>query len=238
MGAKKDRGLGCKTQPSIDKEMFMSFSFYTVDTSYCNFLRQKDSRVPYTMDKKAIRPFLGIVFTVNGFNYYAPLTSPKPKHIHMKNQIDFLKINNGEWGAINFNNMIPVLPSSLNKVEIRIYDSDSKADKDYKNLLANQLSWCNSNKDTIIRQAVKLYNTIVQGRAWGNLSARCCNFTLDEKLCLEYAELLHIDNAVKSNENELDQKASVRDKLNELKSNKNSDTDRTADPQRKGIIKS
>lgn len=50
----------------------------------------------------------GILFTVNGFHYYAPLTSPKPKHLQMKNQIDFLKINQGQWGAINFNNMIPV----------------------------------------------------------------------------------------------------------------------------------
>ena len=74
----------------------MNFSFYTVDPAYCDYLRKTDPRVPYTMDKKSIRPFVGIVLTVNDFHYYAPLTSPKPKHLHMKNQIDFLKINKGK----------------------------------------------------------------------------------------------------------------------------------------------
>ena len=164
----------------------MNFSFYMVDSAYCDYLRKTDPCVPYTKDKKSIRPFVGIVFTMNQFNYYAPLTSPKPKHIHMKNQIDFLKINNGEWGAINFNNMIPVSLENLTKVEMRILDSDSKPDIDYKNLLSNQLSWCNSHRNVILKQAEKLYYTIVQGKAWGNLSNRCCNFVLNEKQCLEY----------------------------------------------------
>lgn len=164
----------------------MNFSFYMVDSKYCDFLREVDPCVPYTMEQKAIRPFVGIVFTVNGFNYYAPLTSPKPKHLHMKNQIDFLKIKNGEWGAINFNNMIPVPFEKLTKVDMRITDADSKADVDYKNLLTNQLSWCNAHRDTILKQAEKLYITIVEGKAWDKLESRCCNYALDEKRCIAY----------------------------------------------------
>ena len=72
----------------------MRFSFYTIDTSYCNFLRQFDAKVPHTLDKKSSRPFVGIIFSIMDFKYYAPLTSPKPKHLKMSNQIDFLKINN------------------------------------------------------------------------------------------------------------------------------------------------
>jgi hypothetical protein len=34
----------------------------------------------------------------------------------MKNQLDFLKINGGLWGAINFNNMIPIQSPCLTKV--------------------------------------------------------------------------------------------------------------------------
>lgn len=88
------------------------------------------------MDRKAIRPFVGIVFPVNGFHYYAPLTFPKPKHLHMKSQIAFLKINSGEWGAIKFNNMIPVHPHCLEKVDMKIFETDSRQDIAYKNLLA------------------------------------------------------------------------------------------------------
>ena len=68
------------------------------------------------MDRKAIRPFVLIVFSVNSIHYYDPLTSPKPKHLHMKSQIDFLKINSGEWETINFDNMIPVHPFCLKKL--------------------------------------------------------------------------------------------------------------------------
>ena len=30
----------------------MNFSFYTIDSHYCYYLREADSRVPYTMDTK------------------------------------------------------------------------------------------------------------------------------------------------------------------------------------------
>jgi len=150
------------------------------------------------MDQKAVRPFVGIVFEVNNFHYYAPLTSPKPKHLHMKNQIDFLKIKGGKWGAINFNNMIPVPFDHLTKVELKIADTDIKPEIDYKNLLSNQLSWCNSNKASILRQAKKLYYTITQGKAWGNLANRCCNFVLDEKQCLSYIKSKNGNHHVKN----------------------------------------
>lgn len=164
----------------------MSFSFYMVDVEYCSFLRKTDTRVPYNMSMKSTRPFVGIVFSVGEFHYYVPLTSPKPKHLRMKNQIDFLKINNGLWGAINFNNMIPVPLSCLKKVEIRILESDSKQDVDYKNLLSNQLSWCNANKDAVLKQAEKLYQTITQGTSREALVERCCNFRLNERQCEIY----------------------------------------------------
>lgn len=166
----------------------MNFSFYRVNADYCDFLRNADSLVPYTMQDKSIRPFVGIVFTLNEYQYYAPLTSPKPEHLHMKNQIDFLKINSGIWGAINFNNMIPVHDACLQKVVVKILPSDTPADVAYKNLLANQLSWCNSHKAAILAQAKKLYDIITQGNGRKELTARCCNFPIDEGQYLLYCQ--------------------------------------------------
>ncbi len=173
----------------------MSFSFYRVNADYCDFLRKNDPCVPYTMDSKSIRPFVGIVFSVNGYNYYSPLTSPKPKHTRMKNQVDFFKINGGVWGAINFNNMIPVHSDSLQKVDMQILPTDTKADIDYKNLLTNQLSWCNANKVVLLSQAEKLYNIIIQGKGRAELVSRCCNFPVDEAQYKIYCEAhnLNID---------------------------------------------
>lgn len=130
----------------------MRFSFYTINADYCNYLRKADSRVPYTMEQKSTRPFVGIVLSINGFHYYAPLTSPKPKHLHMKNQLDFIKINQGKWGLINFNNMIPAPINTLTKIEISPSNADSPQVAAYKNLLSNQLSWCNAHKDTILKR--------------------------------------------------------------------------------------
>jgi protein AbiQ len=166
----------------------MNLSFFRADASYCDFLRRKDPLVPYTRDEKRSRPFVGIVFEINGICYYAPLTSPKPKHLKMKNQLDFLKIKNGEWGAINFNNMIPIHMSSLSPVDMKITASDAKSDADYKNLLINQLSWCNANKNKIIRQAEKLYELVKNGTARAELLIRCCNFQEDEKQYKLYCE--------------------------------------------------
>ena len=172
----------------------MSFSFYTVDTKYCDYLRIYDDKIPYTMEKKSTRPFVGIIFAIKAFRYYAPLTSPKPKHLQMKNQVDFLKINDGKWGAINFNNMIPVNDFSLRKVELKPSLNDGRDMVAYKNLLMNQLSWCNSNRETILRQAEKLYYLIISGKAWESLSGRCCNFADDEVHCAEYCNLCICDN--------------------------------------------
>lgn len=164
----------------------MSLSFYTVQTEYCDFLREKDSKTPYTMDSKASRPFVGVVFTVNDLTYYAPLTSPKKKHIHMKNQVDFLKIDGGKLGAINFNNMIPVPMSCLNKVDVHIRPNDTPDDIRYKNLLANQLSWCTRHEAAIQHQAQRLYDMVVNGKAWDSLLNRCCDFANDEIRCCQY----------------------------------------------------
>lgn len=71
----------------------MNLSFYTVSSAYCDFLRKTDPCVPFTMDSKSVRPFVGIVFSINGFQYYAPLTSPKKKHLHMKSQIYAKEMN-------------------------------------------------------------------------------------------------------------------------------------------------
>lgn len=176
----------------------MRFSFYKVSSVYCDFLRAQEPAVPYTRADKSTRPFVGVVFELNGFNYYAPLTSPKPKHLHMKNRLDFLKINGGQWGALNFNNMLPVAAAELQKIELKIVETDSSAEIAYKNLLANQLSWCNSHREVILRKANKLYQAIVSGKDYGNLLARCCNFPLLEELCSVYQRRKDIGNITNS----------------------------------------
>lgn len=157
--------------------------FYTVNPSYCDFLRQFDKCVPYNFDKKDTRPFVGVLIKINDSLYYAPLTSPKPKHLKMKNQLDFIKIKGGELGAINLNNMIPIPQSELKKISFSSYSDDK-----YKNLLQNQWEWCNLNQNYIKAQSSKLHTVITNGTKNISLKKRCCNFTLLEQKCLEYQQ--------------------------------------------------
>lgn len=66
-----------------------------LDTNYCDYLRKYDNKVPYNFDEKELRPFIGILFTIDSLMYFAPLSSPKPKHLKLKSKLDFLKIDNG-----------------------------------------------------------------------------------------------------------------------------------------------
>ena len=64
--------------------------------------------------------------------YFVPLSSPKEKHLKMKNTLDFLKLDNGKLGAINFNNMIPVTGNNYTLVN---FDKENKSASDIKYIL-------------------------------------------------------------------------------------------------------
>ena len=88
--------------------MILNLKIVRVSSDYCDYLREFDNKVAYNKYEKELRPFIGILFKIDKCEYFAPLSSPKEKHKKMKNTVDFFKIKNGELGAVNFNNMIPV----------------------------------------------------------------------------------------------------------------------------------
>ncbi len=140
------------------------------------------------MDKKANRPFVGILLQIQDMSYYAPLSSPKPKHLQIKKQVDLVKIDDGKYGVINLNNMIPIHQNSITAVDVMIYPTDTYVDVQYKTLLANQLTWCNANKDSILSKAQTVYKIITGNKAWETLAKRCCNFAQDENLLRQYCD--------------------------------------------------
>ena len=116
-----------------------NFKIVRIDTDYCDYLRKFDTKVIYNKGSKKLRPFIGILFKIDKWEYFAPLSSPKPKHKSMRNTLDFFKIKNGELGAINFNNMIPVTKN--NYIEIDLYvDTLNKEEQKYQKMLKEQLA--------------------------------------------------------------------------------------------------
>lgn len=159
----------------------MRLQLYTVNTEYCDFLRKYDERVPIVSGPKEGRLFVGILICVNRKNYFAPLTSPKKKHLNMKDSQDFIKIKNGELGAINLNNMIPIPSTELEKIDINNISDDK-----YRQLLKKQISWCNSYSDRIVIRAYSLYKNMKYNNLQDALKNRCCDFSLLEKACYDY----------------------------------------------------
>lgn len=156
-----------------------------VDSEYCNYLRKFDNKVIYNYDEKESRPFVGVLFLVNNCKYFAPLSSPKAKHKKMKTKIDFLKLDNGNLGAINFNNMIPVTDRNIKKIDL---DKEvlNKSEEKYIKLLKEQIFWLNRNDEKLYSRSKKLYDKYINGVLDSNIAQRCCNFILLEEKCIEY----------------------------------------------------
>lgn len=165
--------------------MILNFKLVKIDYKYCDYLRKFDYRVIYNAGKKELRPFLGILFKVNNIEYFAPLSSPKKKHKLMKNQIDFIKIDNGNLGAVNFNNMIPVTNSNYSLLNLN-KEPTNLNDKKRQNLLKSQLLWLNKNKKNVQYKAENLYFKYKHNKLNKKIKARCCDFILLEKKCKEY----------------------------------------------------
>lgn len=158
--------------------------FYHIKDEYIAFLRQYDQRV--ALNKQQKRPYIGVVVEVDGVKYYAPLTSPKPKHRRMKNGKDFRKIKQGEYGAINFNSMIPVTDSALLS-----FDIEQIPDEQYRRLLQNQYKAVKADRDAIEKTAEELHTLVLTGDALlsthdREIKARCCDFALLESVCEGY----------------------------------------------------
>lgn len=173
---------------------------YYVKDEYVQYLFSVDNKV--SDNKHERRPYVGIVFKVNNIHYYVPLSSPKDKHATMKNTKDFRKIKGGEYGVINFNNMIPIIQEALIDLDIQ-----KEEDAQYRALLQNQYRCIDDDKDNITKIANNLYNLCQKDddELTSNdkkVKARCCNFKLLEEAIEPYRarveaatgnELIHTD---------------------------------------------
>lgn len=159
--------------------MVKILKIYYLDENYINYLRKFDSRVAY--NKKMTRPYIGVVYTLNGLNYFAPLSSPKPKHLKMSDKaIDIFKIRNGELGIININNMIPTPIECITEVLPTI------TDEEYKTLVKDQTTFINNHKKDLFTKIRYFTLQYDKGNLPEKVKERCCDFRLLEEKCHDY----------------------------------------------------
>lgn len=166
-------------------------NLYTVDIKYVRNLAHADDNVFSISPQrgKNDRPFLGIIIICDSKEYCIPFSSPKKKHLSMKNDVDFSKVfdDNGKLiGVLNFNNMIPVRSDIITKIDLKVRPHDSKPTRHYKIMAIKQVEFCRKNQDTIIRKANKLYSMITEGSANSSLRKRCCKFSKLEQILEKY----------------------------------------------------
>ena len=159
-----------------------NIKLYEVDEKYIDYLLPM---APHLFQNKRSgqqngRKYIGVILIVNGYEYFAPLSSFKDKHKNMQESLDFLKVKH--YAVINLNNMFPVPKGVYTYVNIT-----KEQNPKYRALLLNEYRYIKSVQEKIRRNAVTLYNhKSKEGNATA-LAKRCNDFKLLEKACKEYS---------------------------------------------------
>lgn len=160
------------------KKMSDKLRLYRVTDHYLDFLREVESKIPMNKENSKQRPFVGIVLSVNGIKYLAPLSSKIAK-----GQSDFkVKIANEQKATIRFAYMFPIVEEALVEID---YSAEFMLDVKYTALLINEDLYINQHKARIYEIASKTYTNATTKRF--GFENFCCDFTKLEERSKVYA---------------------------------------------------
>lgn len=160
----------------MGKDSTKGFTVVTISEEYMSLLQKRDAEVKDTVKNKKTRPYVGILFTIDKRNYFAPLTTRKPKHETMKDNLDIniLRDRNDKCiGAIDFAKMIPVPDSQIEKIN---FAQRKETHPKSFNILLNQLYAVNKMKPLLVKKAEKLYQRYIDKTLPRNIRKHCVNF--------------------------------------------------------------
>lgn len=127
-----------------------SLYLYEISEEYLSFLKSAEKHIFSSKEdqRRHVRKYLGCAYTINHYNYYIPLSSPKRTDYYLENDeltirnsiIPIIRIisysSSGKaelLGTLKLSNMIPV-PLS----ELTLYDLSNEPDFPYKCLISNK----------------------------------------------------------------------------------------------------
>lgn len=175
---------------------YVEYRFSIISDRYIDFLHKKEPKVMLNKEfpeRTYHRKYLGLIQEINGYKYFIPLSSPKPKDYDSKtgkikqdNLVTiYIRHDQKLYGTLRFNNMIPV-PDS----EVIAYDLNDEGDLKYKMIVLNELYFVRSNQDKIEKKALQLYKDKTEGLDKSNGKQKLLDITLDfnklENYCDEY----------------------------------------------------
>ncbi len=169
----------------------MKLNLYSISDNYIKYLRQFDDKIYDNKEdiRNYERKYLGIVLTVNEFNYYIPMSSPKKsdyldfeKKIIRKDTKTIIRIHEGDrlYGTLRISNMIPV-PIT----ELEPYIISNENDLKYKQVILGELRYINNNCNKIVKYAKTVYNQKIKNIDIGYIK-NTVDFKLLEKKLKEW----------------------------------------------------
>ena len=176
----------------------MQLNLYSISDEYVEYLRKFDNRVYDNKEDYRVhtRKYLGVVLSINSFNYYIPFSSPKDTDYYdtekrkiRKSVIPIIRMtekdkdgNSKLYGTLRISNMIPV-PIT----EITPYFVKDEQDINYKNLILSELRFIKKNTELIVKNANVLYKQ-KENQQDIMYVKNSLDFKLLEEKCLEYVE--------------------------------------------------
>lgn len=191
---------------------------YSINTSYIDYLKQFDKTGNILDNEKEngeIRPYVGIIYSINEFNYFVPLSSPKDSdYLTDKNDGLFILDENGNkiirrsvvpiyriiikstnpetgeneinfLGKLRFNSMIPVPESEITKLDI-----DNWPNEKHKNIFQNQIRHLRKNKPKLLNGHAKvIYTQKTHNRTDINYIKNTVDFKLLESKMTDYINI-------------------------------------------------
>ncbi len=176
------------------------FKIYSVSDEYIDYLRKV---YPNVYSNKAgqrfhTRKYIGIVLKIKNYNYYIPMSSPKPTDYQIAGEgkvikrsiVPIMRIvtknSRGEKelkGTLRISHMIPV-PDS----ELEIYDLDNEIDSAYKDLVQNEIIYIRKQREKIQSNAELMYKQKKENDQTAKYVKAALEFEELEKLCDKYQE--------------------------------------------------
>lgn len=146
--------------------------FYDVDPNYANYLRQFDQRIPnirYSSNNKFV---CGIVLSVSGYDYFAPLSSNTAK------QQTSILIRDTDGKVLSSIKFCFMFPAPDLAVTFKDFQAVRKVDPAYANLLEKEYIFCRKNEQVIREKAARVYK--IGCNPNHILFKNCCDFRLLE----------------------------------------------------------
>ena len=161
-------------------EVSRMLNFYDVKEDYAEYLRKFERRIPnihYASNNKFV---CGIVLTVNGFDYFAPISSNTAKQ---RTSLLILDECSKPISSIKFSFMFPI---PKNEVVRKDFSAIRAENPHYADVLTKEYHFCVKNEARILKKAEQIYAIGCNRSHW--LAENCCDYKLLESKYTEWMQ--------------------------------------------------